>query len=101
MGFSLKLDVRAENITCACSITDVVLEKVKALNDSIKALKEVEIRLFESKYNNQKGVTLSIYTPYETIVESSNSRNWEDAVLSSYEKVMSYFRKAAFEESTI
>ncbi|MDB5193525.1 MAG: hypothetical protein JWQ96_3088 [Segetibacter sp.] len=101
MSFSLKLDVSAENITCACSITDVILEKVKALHDSIKMLKEVEVRLFESKYNNQKGVTLSIYTPYETIVESSNSRNWEDAVLTAYENVMSYFRKPIFEGSTI
>lgn len=99
MSFSLKLDVSTNNALCACSLCHIMMEKINLLQQNIKTIEAVEIHLFESVVENMKGVTLSIKTAHDTIVESCNSKNWDDVVASAYEKFFNYFKVPAFQES--
>jgi hypothetical protein len=95
MSFSLKLDVSTSDVPCAYSIAQFVVEKVKDLQQSFKTITGVEISLFEngSIAGCSKGATLSINDSLQkTLVESCSSKNWEDAVLSAYEKIENKFR---------
>jgi hypothetical protein len=94
MSFSLKLDVNTSDIPCAYSITQFVVEKVKDLQQRFKTITGVEISLFENgAVGCSKGATLSINDSLQkTLVESCSSKNWEDAVLSAYEKIENKFR---------
>jgi hypothetical protein len=76
-----------------------MIEKIKALQENFKSIEGVEIHLFESVKEKLNGVTLSIKTATDTIVETCNSKNWEDAVASAYENIYAYFRTPAFRES--
>ena len=99
MSFSLKLDVNTNNVLCACSLCGMMMDKVNTLQQTFKTIEAVEIHLFESVVEKLKGVTLSIKTTHDTIVESCNSKNWDDAVASAYEKIFNYFRPPSFQES--
>ena len=99
MSFYLKLDVSTSNMPCACSLCDLMMEKIKALQENFKSIEGIEIHLFESVREKLNGVTLSIKTATDTIVETCNAKNWEDAVASAYENIFAYFRKPAFQES--
>lgn len=99
MSFSLKLNVSTSNMPCACSLCDLMMDKVKALQENFKSIESVEIHLFESVKEKLNGVTLSIKTATDTIVETCSSKNWEDAVASTYENISAYFRKPALQES--
>ena len=95
MSFSLKLDVNTSDVPCAYSIAQFVVEKVKDLQQSFKTITGVEICLFEngSVSGCSKGATLSINDSLQkTLVESCSSKNWEDAVLSAYDKIEYKFR---------
>jgi hypothetical protein len=90
MSFSLKLDVCTANVPCAYSITELVVNKVKALQDTFKSICGVEIHLFEADEVSEasKGATLSINTnEQKTMTESCNKSNWEDAVMCVYERL--------------
>jgi ribosome-associated translation inhibitor RaiA len=91
MSFSLKLDVSTNNISCACSLCDLLMDKIKALQQTIKSIESVEVHLFESVREKAKGATLRIKTAHDVIVETCNSRNWEDAVATAYESIFNYF----------
>ena len=95
MSFSLKLDVCTANVPCAYSITQLVVEKIKSLQESFKTICGVEIHLFESDEvaEASKGATLSINTQEKkTLTESCNKSNWEDAVMCVYEKLEQKFK---------
>lgn len=95
MSFSLKLDVCTSDVPCAYSITNLIVEKVKDLQQRFKTITEVHISLFENGTvpGCSKGATLSINDSLQkTMVESCSSKNWEDAVLSAYEKIEHKFR---------
>ncbi len=100
MSFSLKLDVNTSNVLCACSLCDMMMEKINTLQQTFKTIEAVEIHLFESVVEKVKGVTFSIKTAHDTIVESCNSKNWDDAVASVYERIFNYFKAPSFPEST-
>lgn len=99
MSFSLKLDVSTDSVLCACSLCDMMMEKINTLHQTVKTIESVEIHLFESVAEKVKGVTLCIKTAHDTIVESCNSKNWDDAVSAAYEKIFNYFKAPAFQES--
>jgi hypothetical protein len=95
MSFSLKIDVCTANVPSAYSITELVVEKVKSLQESFKAICGVEIQLYESDdvAETSKGATLSINTrEQKTMTESCNKSNWEDAVMCVYEKLEQKFK---------
>jgi len=100
MSFSLKLEVSTSNVLSACSLCDMMMEKINTLQQTFKTIEAVEIYLFEGVVEKVKGVTLSIKTAHDTIVESCNSRNWDDAVSLAYENIFNYFKESAFQEST-
>jgi lipoate-protein ligase B len=58
MSFSLKLDVNAHNVLCACSLCDMMMEKINTLQQTYKTIEAVEIHLFESVVEKVKGVTV-------------------------------------------
>jgi ribosome-associated translation inhibitor RaiA len=99
MSFSLKLDVSTNNMSCACSLCDLLMEKIKSLQQTIKTIESVEIHLFESVREKAKGATLRIKTAHDMIVETCNSKNWEDAVATAYEGIFNYFRNPSLSES--
>jgi ribosome-associated translation inhibitor RaiA len=98
MSFSLKLDVCAADVPCAYSITELVVEKIKSLQERFKNICGVEIHLYENGEmpNASKGATVSINTREKIVVETCNSRNWEDAVSSVYEKIEQRFLSAYY-----
>jgi hypothetical protein len=98
MSFSLKLDVCAADVPCAYSITQLVVEKIKSLQESFKTICGVEVHLYENGEvsDASKGATLSINTRHKKLVETCNSRNWEDAVMSAYEKVEQRFKTHSY-----
>jgi hypothetical protein len=98
MSFSLKLDISAADVPCAYSITQLVFEKIKSLQESFKNISGVEVHLFEASdvTGGPKGATLSINTRQKTMIESSNSKNWEDAVMSAYEKLEQRFHSLSY-----
>lgn len=98
MSFSLKLNVHTSNMPGACSLCNLMLERINFLQENYKNIEEVEIQLYESVKEKLKGATLSIKTATDTIVESSNSKNWEDAVASVYENICTYFKIPSFRE---
>jgi ribosome-associated translation inhibitor RaiA len=94
MSFSLKLDVSTSDMSCAYSITQFVVDKIKDLQHSFKTITDVEISLFEngSRPDCSKAATLTINDSVQkTFVETCSSKNWEDAVLSAYEKIEGKF----------
>jgi hypothetical protein len=99
MSFSLKLDVSTNNMSCACSLCDLLMDKIKTLQETIKSIESVEIHLFESVREKAKGATLRIQTAHHMIVETCSSKNWEDAVATAYEGIFNYFRNPYFEGS--
>jgi hypothetical protein len=99
MSFSLKLDVSTDSVLCACSLCEMMMEKINTLQQTIKTIEAVEIHLFEGVVEKLKGVTLRIKTAQDTIVESCNSKNWDDAISATYERIFNYFKASAFQES--
>ena len=91
MSFSLKLDISTADVGSAYSITGLIVEKVKSLQHAFKSITGIEVLLFESN-SSSKGATLSINTEEKTIVESGSSKNWEDAVMSAYDRLEQSFR---------
>lgn len=77
----------------------MMMEKINTLQQTIKTIESVEIHLFEGVVEKVKGITLSIKTAHDTIVESCNSKNWDDAVSEAYEKIFNYFKAPVFQES--
>jgi ribosome-associated translation inhibitor RaiA len=98
MSFSLKLDVCAADVPCAYSITQLVVEKIKTLQERFRNICGVEIHLFENGDVSEasKGATLSINTRQKTLIETCNSKNWEDAIMSVYEKIESRFKTMSY-----
>ncbi len=98
MSFTLKLDVCAADVPCAYSITQLVVEKIKSLQETFKSICGVEVHLYETGEvaDASKGATLSINTRQKTMIETCNSRNWEDAVMSAYEKVEQRFKSLSY-----
>lgn len=95
MSFCLKLDVNTSDVLCAYSITQLVVEKIKDLQKSFKTITGVEISLFENGTLSgcSKAATFSINDSLQkTLVESCSSKNWEDAILTAYEKIENKFR---------
>ena len=95
MSFSLKLDVCTADVPCAYSITELVVNKIKALQESFKFICGVEVHLYESDdiAEASKGATLSINTEEQkTLTESCNKSNWEDAVMCVYERLEQKFK---------
>lgn len=98
MSFSLKLDVCAADVPCAYSITQLVVEKIKSLQDRFRNICGVEVHLFENGEisDASKGATLSINTKQKTVIETCSSKNWEDAVMQVYEKIEQRFRYLSY-----
>lgn len=101
MSFSLRLNVSTSNMPCACSLCDLMMDKIKTLQENFKSIEEVDIHLFESVKEKLHGVTLSIKTATDTIVESCNAKNWEDAVASAYENICTYFKVPFFQPNSM
>jgi ribosome-associated translation inhibitor RaiA len=101
MSFSLKLDVSTNNMSCACSLCDLLMDKIKTLQQTIKTIESVEIHLFESVREKAKGATLRIKTAQDMIVETCSSKNWEDAVATAYESISNYFRNLSLQGSIL
>ena len=94
MSFSLKLDVSTSDMSCAHSITQFIVDKIKDLQHSFKTITDVEISLFEndSYPDCSKAARLIINDSVQkTFVETCSSKNWEDAVSSAYEKIENKF----------
>jgi ribosome-associated translation inhibitor RaiA len=94
MSFTLKLNICTATVPCAYSITQLVVEKIKALQESFNTIAGVEVHLFESDEveDSSKGATLSINTQEQKIItESCNKSNWEDAVMCVYERLEQKF----------
>lgn len=81
-------------MSCAYSITQFFVDKIKDLQQSFKTITDVEVSLFEngSRPHCPKPATLTINDSIQkTFVETCSSKNWEDAVLSAYEKIENKF----------